>query len=143
MLESLEDGPGNRLILVIREATHLGEPVGPEPSLDLPEVLHQARPIISGPGDRTVELIWPAYVAYSVIDESYAERDPNAPPHDGRVVHRLERSLFLDHLRRASFAGDEYPGPLVHHRIVTEQHVVDLVSDRPPEIRRLDVPPDG
>jgi hypothetical protein len=138
-IESLEDGPGNRVRIVIREATHVGEPVGPEPGLDIPAIFHDARPLISGPGDRIVALTWHDYVAYSVISESYAGKEAASPPHDGRVVHTFGASHFLDYVRKASFASDEYPGPLLHHEIVTEQHVVNLVSDQPPEVRTVSV----
>ena len=38
---------------------------------------------------------------------------------------------FLDYVARATFASNEYPGPLRHWCVGSENHVVDVVGSPP------------
>lgn len=74
------------------------------------------------------------YVAYAVRNESYAASDP-ADEYTGRRAQIFTRSKFLEFVRAGTFATDEYPGPVAHYSFVCSNHVVDVASIDPPEVR--------
>jgi hypothetical protein len=49
----------------------------------------------------------------------------------------IQRHTFLDYVRAATFASDDYPGKLAHYGIVCLSHVVDVVSIEEPAISVL------
>jgi hypothetical protein len=94
--------------------------------------------IESTAASRLFELGWNQYIAYGVTNESFAlPDDERAKRSSGRLFRIYTESPFLNYVSRATFASDKYPGPFTHICIVTEMHVVDVVSTQAPEIRLL------
>ncbi len=76
---------------------------------------------------RLFEIVWQNYVAYSVRNESFVGPDE----YEISVGARLRiysKSRFLDFIGSATFAADEYPGPLRHIGVFCSNHIVDVVS---------------
>ncbi len=110
---------------------------GPPEDIEiLGKVIEGTRPIESGPGCRLFELVWPSYVAYSVRNESYTSWD-DAERWEGKLLRLYSESHFLDYVRRATFASNDYPGPMRHWGLVCLRHVVDVVSTAGPKVRLL------
>jgi hypothetical protein len=99
-------------------------------------VISGARPIVSDSSCHRYEIIFGSYVAYSVRNESYTVGD-EAEQFTGRLYRKYSQSRFLEFVRTASIASDDYPGPLIHHGIICEDHVVDVASVDEPEVRML------
>ncbi len=47
------------------------------------------------------------------------------------------KSHFLEYLSHSTFACAEYPGPLRHWCIGTENQIIDVVSVEAPEIKQV------
>jgi hypothetical protein len=99
-------------------------------------VISGAKPIVSDSSSQRYELIFGSYVAYSVRNESYTVWD-EAEQFTGHVFRRYSQSRFLEFVRAASIASNDYPGPLIHHGIICQDHVVDVASAEEPDVRIL------
>ena len=95
--------------------------------------LHRVEPTDS----RNLELTWLHYVAYNVTNESFGKPESPATSNSGRLLRRYTSSNFLDYVTRSTIATDEYPGPQIHVRVVSENHIIDVVSARLPTLRIL------
>jgi hypothetical protein len=62
---------------------------------------------------RMFEVVWNRYVAYSVRNESFVAFDHSEVAHGSRF-RVYSKSHFLDFVRSATFATEEYPGPRLH-----------------------------
>ena len=82
------------------------------------------------------DIIFGSYVAYAVLNESFASVD-EYEEYSGRFFRTYSKSRFLDYVRRASFASDDYPGKSTHYEVACLDHIVDVVSVDAPEIRML------
>jgi len=125
-VEVLEEPKALVLRVVVAALDVVGEPQ------DSP--LPDSRPISSGPASPRFELIWENYIAYAVLNESYAE--PIAGVTSG-ALQRVPSSPFLDYVSAATFASDDHPGPFEHYQLCCAWHVVDVASTDPPKITRL------
>jgi hypothetical protein len=133
----------NVLRLVIEEAKAGGPPVPlvaadretAEPS-SLIRLLEGCTPVESDPSCQLFELVWPRYVAYVVRNELYTAWD-DTEEFEGRHFRVYRKSPFGDYVRRATFASDQYPGPLTHWGLVCENHLVDVIGWVPPVMRWL------
>ena len=129
-LRELGEPADNRLRVVVEEAVANPSdyPAGGPHS--------EYRPIESTENCRLFELLWDAYVAYGVRNESLTILD-DTESRTGRLLCVYSQSHFLDYVRRATFATDEHPGPVQHISINCLNHVVDVVSVAPPRIHSL------
>jgi hypothetical protein len=93
-------------------------------------------PIRSVEGSRLFEIIWASYVGYSVRNESYVSPD-ESETFSGRFVRIYSKSHFLDYISRSTFACDQHPGPLHHIGLVSECHIIDVISTESPRIRQM------
>lgn len=88
-----------------------------------------------GGKDRLFEVFWESYAAYGVRNESYTGDEP--AEFEGKLFRLYSRSLYLDYVRSAS----KYVSSLVpnhrHWGIVCVNHIVDVVSNVEPRIRRI------
>ena len=131
-LRYLGEPEDNALRIVIEEA----KADGPAQDVEvLPgHVLSGSRAIESDETCRTFELFWSSYVAYSVRNESFCTLD-NSEVHEGRLFCVYSKSHFLDYVSRATFAREDYPGPLQHWGINCLNHVIDVVFTKEPTVR--------
>jgi hypothetical protein len=123
----------NVLRLVLQEAEASAETVSRKIGGTVIEDLH-----VVGPTERsrTFELKWRQYIAYSVRNESFASPDDDSEVRaSGRLLRTYSKSHFLDFVSRATIAGEQYPGPSIHFCVVSENHVIDVVSTQMPEIQ--------
>jgi hypothetical protein len=86
---------------------------------------------------RKLEIIWPNYIAYSVRNETYCTSTVDEKIAVGTRFRIYEKSHFLDYVSRATLATFEYPGPFLHYALLTEDHVVDVVSTHVPSVRAI------
>ena len=94
----------------------------------------RSRKIEHTPSCRTFEITWDTYIAYAVVNESYA-RVKDGETYEGRLVRVYSKSDFLDHIRRDTFADEKYPGPFKHIALVCMHHIVDVISVSEPRVR--------
>jgi hypothetical protein len=69
---------------------------------------------------RKFEVVWASYVAYSVINESYASPSSPEEQFKGGLFRSYSTSRFIDYVALSTFATPEYPGPMGHYRIVAK-----------------------
>ena len=70
-------------------------------------------------------------------NESYVGVDRSEQAAMGQKFQILTKSHFIDYVSRATFASQEYPGPMTHYRIICEGYVVDVIATVAPDITRL------
>jgi hypothetical protein len=132
-LAAIEELDNNCLRLVVRE----GRPVAaPEPLVVGDAVISGCRRIDVTDESATFELLWKRYVAYSVMNESFATVDEEEQ-YTGHRFRIYSKSHFIDYVSRASFACDQYPGPTQHVAVVCENHVIDVIAAITPVVQRL------
>ena len=85
---------------------------------------------------RLFEIVWDNYVAYLVTNESYATPG-ESEKFLGRFARCYSKSLFLDYISHATVACNEYPGPLQHIGIVSEWHIIDVISTGLPRVSQV------
>ncbi|HZG51337.1 MAG TPA: hypothetical protein VEZ40_04300 [Pyrinomonadaceae bacterium] len=129
-LTDIGEPEDNVLRLVIEEARASGEPE----DMKIGDVtLAGARSIISDKYCFAYEVVFGNYVAYSVRNESFVVQD-ESEEFEGRQFCVYTKSRFLDYVRVATFASDDYPGKLNHYGINCLNHIVDVISAKEPHI---------
>jgi hypothetical protein len=125
----------NVLRVVLQEAEVSAETVSHKIGGAVIENLHRVEPMESS---RTFVLKWNQYIAYSVTNESFASPDGDSDVRaSGRLFRTYSKSHFLDFVSRATIASEQYPGPFTHFCVVSECHVIDIISTQMPEIQML------
>lgn len=137
-LDRLFEPAENQLSVRILEATCGGQIpdalLDSEPFKPVKDVLAQATAIEHRAGCRIFELTWPSYVGYSVLNESFALLEPETSTHVGHLFVEYTSSSYLDYLRRASWAGADFPGPYRHWAALCLNHIVDIASVDEPAV---------
>ena len=82
------------------------------------------------------EIMFGSYIAYSVLNESFASVG-ESEEYSGRFFRIYSKSRFVDYVRAATFASDDYPGKSTHYEIACLDHIVDIVSVDEPHISLL------
>ena len=95
--------------------------------------LTNTRELIADEACAAYEVIFQNYVAYSVRNESFVTVDESEIC-TGRLFQTYSHSRFLDYVRVATFASDDFPGKLEHYGINCLNHIVDVVSVSKPII---------
>jgi hypothetical protein len=132
-LSEIEELDHNSLRLVVRE----GRRVGPSESLQAGDAVISGGTRIDVTDESAAfELIWKKYVAYSVMNESFASVD-DEERYEGTRFRLYSKSHFIDYVSRTSFACAEYPGPTQHYAVVCENHVIDVIAAITPIIQYL------
>ena len=93
-------------------------------------------PIVSDETCDVFEIVFRTYIAYAMLNESYASID-ESEEFTGTHFRVYSKSRFLDYVRTASFADEDYPGKFTHYEIASENHIVEVVSVDAPEISLL------
>lgn len=135
-IENVAD-QGNTLTILIQEATGLG----PEEEQTISSIdLGVAREIVPNGSDRLLEISWENYVGFSVLNESYANVDEANQNHERKykfAVGQPSAGWFVEYMRQAAFADDNYPGPLKYWEVVGNDHVVHIWSNVEPKVRLM------
>ncbi len=82
------------------------------------------------------ELYWKHYVAYLVTEEgvgSCGKYDDET--YTGKLLRKYKNSHFLDHLARDT--GGHFK-PIQHFKLICLNHLIDVASEDPPDIRVID-----
>jgi len=95
--------------------------------------LHRVRPTEES---RVYEFVWESYVVYSVTDELYGILH-DSETYSGRCLRIYSNSRFLTYASVATSATKEYPGPMNHIGVLTESHIIDVISTVNPQIARV------
>lgn len=139
-LLSLNDGEDNELTLriapsLIGEQWEISE--SDEPNDALRRLLTESRPLLVSEGS-VYEIAFDRYIIYQVGNESYCSGSPN-DKYSGRFLRIYESSALLNRLREFTDAqvledGSHYPGKWTHYGIVTQNHIIDVVSLGEPNV---------
>ena len=84
------------------------------------------------------EFIWSSYVLYQIVNESYAKSESAETTESNLSAYVYTTSNLLHFVSKASIATDEYPGNLLHFRILCEDHIVDVISVEHPQCRKIE-----
>jgi hypothetical protein len=130
-LTGIQELGGNRLRIVVQEGRQAGKPkaitVG---ASSIPDCV----PIEVTSESAFFEIQWPNYIAYAVLNESYACQPEAGQSYTGKRLRIYTKSHFMDYLLLSTFATDEFPGPLRHYEICCEDQLVNVVSTSSPTI---------
>jgi hypothetical protein len=124
----------NQLRVVVEEA---GTDPSPQSRTIAGVPFTELHPIESNENSRLFEVIWEHYIAYNVLNESYARVDEYDLAQSGKLMRIYSRSHFLDYLGLASIASKDHPGPFVHYGLICLNHVIDVACQTPPTINML------
>jgi len=136
-LRQISEPEENSLRLVVEEAmadrSETGRARGS--ASPLAEILKDASPIKSTDTCKTFELRWSRYVAYLVTEEVVGSGgDHEGEIYSGNLFRVYTKSHFLDYLSRGTGGHIE---PLLHYKLVCLNHLIDVASYSPPEVRLL------
>jgi hypothetical protein len=138
-LRELSEPKDNSLRLLVQEAVNNMSAQGSIRS-DIPgfaEILTGSWPIESVKGCKSFELIWERYAAYLVTEELVGSGgDYGDEIYTGRLLRVYSKSHFLDHLVRDTGGHVE---PIQHYKLICLNHLIDVASYAPPEIRLVDL----
>jgi hypothetical protein len=134
-LRHISEPEENSLRLVVEEAiADRTETVSaPDPTSPFAEILKGTSPIKSVEGCRAFELRWSRYVAYLVTEEGAGSGGSDEDEvYTGNLLRVYSKSHFLDHLSRDTGGHFE---PILHYKLICENHLIDVASYNPPEVR--------
>jgi hypothetical protein len=142
-LRQISEPEENSLRLVVEEAIADRSATAPVPDQSTPfaDILKDASPIRSTDKCKTFELRWTRYIAYLVTEEvagsggSYEEEI-----YAGNLFRVYTKSHFLDHLSRDTGG---HPEPILHYKLICQNHLIDIASYNPPEVRLLSTGPES
>ena len=100
------------------------------PSLAVP-----SRPIESSERTAAYSVVFKSYVAYCVLNESYATAD-STEVGTGGLVRVYSKSRFRDFVANNTYADDTHPqpGPLRHYGFACLNHIVHVITPSEPVI---------
>ncbi len=99
-----------------------------------------AREIIPSSSDRLLEIYWEDYVGYSVLSEDYAnvEEGNQLPERNYEfAVRLLSNGWFTEYMKQATFADNEFPGPLKYWEVLGSDYGVHVWSHIEPTVRLM------
>ncbi len=83
--------------------------------------LTNSKELIADEACTAYEVIFQNYVAYSVRNESFVTVN-DSEVSTGRLFQTYSQSRFLNYVRVATFASDDFPGKLAHYGINCLNH---------------------
>jgi hypothetical protein len=103
-------------------------------------LFEDARPIESDASSRLFEIVYDEYISYTVSNESYSKYPEPPEVFTGNLFRIYSWSYLLEMTRKTTYADDEHPGPgpLEHHQIPCLNHVIDVITTRPPLLAVVD-----
>lgn len=103
-----------------------------EPNDALRKILNESKAIEVTERSAHYEIIFDDYIAYAVTNESYVGGIEQE--YEGRLARVYSESAFLNYIRQGTFATEEYPGPFVHYGFCCVDHIIDIVTVKPPMV---------
>ncbi len=142
---SLSEGEDNELSVTISpsEIGERGELSENEPNPAIRELLNNSRPIL--PNESKVYTItFEGYILYQVGNESFCSGNPH-DRYTGKFLRVYEGSALLEHLGELSDAqiladGTYYPAKWAHYEIVTQNHIISVISPKEPSMNISSTP---
>jgi hypothetical protein len=138
-LMELREGSCNSLHVQVAE----GRAVGSPKSITVADTeISDCTAIEITDESRFFEIVWNSYVGYSVLNESYATPSDEESG-EGNRFRIYSQSRFLRFMSGATFACDDYPGPMRHYCVGCEDQILHVLSTDPPTVRRVRGSPSG
>jgi len=135
-LRKLTEPRDNSLQILVEEAV-----VNPSAQVQVPErpelgaLFTEISRIESVDGCKTFELSWKHSIAYLVTEELVGSNGTYSDEtFTGSVFRAYTKSHFLEHLARDTGGHLE---PIMHYKLICLNHLIDVASYSPPEIRML------
>jgi hypothetical protein len=88
---------------------------------------------------RVFEISWSNFLSMAVRSEHFCQWDNDEVWTGKHVFRTYTKSKFLDFVDAATFATSDFPGPFVHYQIQSLYQIIDVASQHPPRITRVDV----
>lgn len=133
-LAEIEELSGNGLRLLVRE----GRAAGQRQDVHVAgQTIHDCTPIAVADESAAFEIVWEHYVAYCVLNEAFAFSPSSEDVYTGKRVRIYSESRFRQYVSRATFATDEYPGPMQHYEVCCEDHLVNVISTIHPHANKV------
>ena len=133
--EEIQELDGNRFRLLVTIGRVSNTPIEIEVA---GQSLGDGLPVSVDEDSTRYEILWPSYVLHQVINESYALRERSQEVNEHLSAYVFEASNLLDHTLANSNATHEYPGKMLHYRLLCEDHVVDVISAERPQCRKIE-----
>ena len=137
-LRDIDEPEENSLRLVVEEAIadHTQTVSTPDPTSPFAEILKGASPVKAVEGCRRFELQWSRYVAYLVTEETVGSSGSYEDEvYTGKLFRVYTKSHFLDYLSRDTGGHFE---PILHYKLICQNHLIDVAAYGPPEVRLLE-----
>jgi hypothetical protein len=137
-LRDISEPEENSLRLVAEEAIadHTQTVLTPDATSRFAEILKGASPIKAVEGCRRFELRWSRYVAYLVTEETVGSGGRYEDEvYTGKLFRVYVKSHFLDYLSRDTGGHFE---PILHYKLICQNHLIDVAAYGPPEVRLLE-----
>jgi hypothetical protein len=124
------------LALIINEAKPQAPILASRDDSAFERVSVGSRPIEEDSTCRVFEIIFDRHgiISYTVLNESYGKYPEPPEEFTGKLFRIFSRSHLLDFTKRTTIACDEYPGALQHYQIACLNHIVDVITTKPPRI---------
>lgn len=94
-------------------------------------------PINTSPSSKMVQIRFPHFIAWQVVDESFTSFDEYEKRDDKSFLQILERSKYFDYVNASHGWYADAIGSGRHYRIWTENEVIDVVSCEEPIIEPI------
>ena len=134
---SINDNPDNELRIVIALPVSIN---GCKPDYSNPEInnILSDAVMVAADTDRMYEIKFETYIIYQCRNESYTYYDSNEII-KGKYLVVFEQSALLDYYKNVIFDRDVYfdTSNRKHYGIVTENHIIDIISNDTPIITPL------
>ncbi len=137
-LRDISEPEENSLRLVVEEAIadRTQTITKPDPASPFAEILGGATPVKTIDGCRRFELQWSRYIAYLVTEETVGSGGSYEDEvYTGKLFREYSKSHFLDLLARDTGGHFE---PILHYKLICQNHLIDVASYNPPEVSLLD-----
>ncbi|WP_299261838.1 hypothetical protein [uncultured Aquimarina sp.] len=95
-----------------------------------------ARRINSDQNGNRFKIKFDNYISYSVIDERFDKLTQNEI-FSGNRLRIYSDSNFLNYIKADMNATSDYPGNFKHYAFITLNHIINVASEKEPEIIKL------
>ena len=144
-LLSMTDNPDNELSIIIalpqrgENGQDLDISIYPQDNINsVKDILLESYPVYED-AERVYEIKFDGYIIYQCRNESYTCWD-NSEIRRGRYLVIFEKSQLLDYYENVIFDidFDDRKAKRNHYGIYTENHIIDVISNHPPVISKVE-----